>query len=238
MDLRMPDKREGEISMTLQDSRISLGALLVLIGLLILSQTLDLLRIESEHIAGIIFLLSGATLFYQSRSDGKQFKFYAGIVAMFIGFAILVDATRLLPDEVIGTAVLWIIGALFLRVHLNKRETYWPIIPASILFTIGLMVALEGFHVIYGATIGALINFGIAATFGYLYSLRTEQNRLEWAKYPAIGFLGISILVYFADRHYGLGPIIFAIVLIVAGVGLIVQTIRSDRRMTPNDQPA
>jgi hypothetical protein len=97
---------------------------------------------------------------------------------------------------------------------------------------------LEGFNLVYGETIGALINFGIAATFGYLYSIRTEQNRLEWAKYPAIGFLGISILVYFADRHYGIGPIIFAIFLIAAGVALIVQTIRSDRRITPNDQPA
>jgi hypothetical protein len=223
--------------MSLRDSRISLGALLVFIGMLALAQNLDWLRIDSEHVAGIIFLLSGATLFYQSRSDGKQFKFYIGIAAMFVGFAILVDATRMLPDEIIGTAVLWIIAALFLRVHLSKRESYWPIIPAGILFSIGLMVALEGFNLIYGATIGALINFGIAGTFGYLYSVRNEQNRLEWAKYPALGFLGISILVYFSDRHYGVGPIIFSTFLIVAGVALIVQTVRADRRVTPNDQP-
>jgi hypothetical protein len=224
--------------MLMRDSRITLGALLVIIGLLALAQNLDWLRIDSQHVTGIIFLLSGAALFNQSRNDGKQVKFYSGIAAMYIGFAILVDATRILPDQISGTAALWILAALFLRAHLSKRESYWPIIPAGILFTLGLMIALDGFDLIDGATIGAMINFGIAATFGYLYSTRNEQNRLEWAKYPALGFLGVSILVYFADRHYGAGPIIFAVVLIVAGIGLIVQTVRADRRITPNDQPA
>jgi len=224
--------------MTLRDSRISLGSLLVIIGLLALAQNLDWLRVDSDHVAGIIFFLIGATLFYQSRSDGKQFKFYAGIAAMFIGFAILVGSTRILPGQITGAAVLWIIGGLFLRIYLNKRETYWPIIPAGILFTIGLVVALEGFNLIYDVTIGALITFGIAATFGYLYSIRTEQNKLEWAKYPALGMLAVSVLIYFSDRHYGIGPIIFALLLIAAGIGLIVQTIRADRQMTTNDQPA
>jgi hypothetical protein len=211
--------------------------LLVLIGLLAMAQNFELLRIDSEHITGIIFLSIGATLYYQSRSDGKQLKFYVGITAMFIGFAILVSATHILPDQIIGTAVLWLMAWVFLRIHVRKREVYWPIIPAGILFTIGLMVALEGFDLVHDATIAALINFGIAATFGYLYNIRTEQNRLGWAKYPALGFLGISIVVYLADRHYGVGPVIFAIFLIAAGIALIVQTIRSDRRLTPNDQP-
>jgi len=224
--------------MSLRDSRISLGALLVVIGLLALAQNLDWLRIDSDHVAGIIFFLVGATLFYQSRAGGNQFKFYAGIAGMFVGFAILVGSTRILPDQITGTAVLWIIAALFLRVYLKKREAYWPIIPAGILFSIGLVVALEGFNLIYDVTIGALITFGIAATFGYLYSIRTEQNKLEWAKYPALGMLGVSVLIYFSDRHYGVGPIIFSILLIAAGIGLIVQTIRADRQITTNDQPA
>jgi hypothetical protein len=50
--------------------------------------------------------------------------------------------------------------------------------------------------------------------------------------------LGVSILIYFSDRHYGIGPIIFAVLLIAAGLGLIVQTIRADRQIATNDQPA
>lgn len=224
--------------MSTRDSRMSLGAVLVLIGVLALAQNLEVLPIDSRHITGLVFLLGGGAVFYQGRKDQSWLKFYGGVAAMFIGFAILVGSTRLLPGEIIGTAVLWIIASLFLRIHLNKREVYWPIIPAGILFSIGLAVALEGFDLIDGSTIGALINFGIAGTFGYLYNIRNVQNRLDWAKYPALGMLAVSLIVYFSDRHYGLEPIVFSILLIAAGIGLIVQTLRAGRRVASNDQPA
>ena len=224
--------------MSMQDNRVSLGAILTLIGVLALFQNLRILPIDEDHIVGLTFLLGGLGIFLQGRKGRSGFKFYGGLAAMFIGFAILVGATNILPEEIIGTAILWLIASVFLSVHLNKRQAYWPLIPAGILYTIGFAVALEGFHLVHGSTIGALINFGIAATFGYLYSIRNEQNRLGWAKYPALGMLVISLIVYFADRHYGIGPIIFSIALILAGVGLILQTLRADRQVASNDQTA
>jgi hypothetical protein len=222
----------------MQDNRVSIGAILTLIGVLALAQNLRLLSIDSDHIVGLAFLLGGLAFFLQGRKGRNGFKLYGGLAAMFTGFAIIVGTTNILPGEIIGTAILWLIASVFLSVHLNKREAYWPLIPAGILFTIGFAVALEGFRLVHGSTIGAIINFGIAATFGYLYSIRNEQNRLEWAKYPALGMLLVSLIVYFSDRHYGVGPIIFSVALILAGIGLIVQTLRSERRVASNDQTA
>ena len=222
--------------MSTRDNRLRVGAILILIGALALVQNLNLLPVDSSHLVGLTFLLGGAAVFLSGRKDHNAFKFYSGVAAMFVGFAIIVGTTDILPGQIIGTVCLWIIASLFLRVYLNKREAYWPIIPAGILLTVGLAVGLEGFRLIHGQTIGALINLGIAGTFGYLYNIRNVQNKLEWAKYPAAAMMVVSLIVYFSERHYGFGPLIFASVLILAGIGLIIQTLRAGRHAIANDQ--
>jgi len=223
----------------MQSNRMLVGAILILIGALALVQNFDLLPIEGEHIFGTICLIGGAMIFALGRTERHAFKFYGGLALMFIGFATLADATRLLPGDIIGTAFLWTIAGLFLRVYLNRRDRFWPIIPAGVLFTLGAMAGLEGYHVIHGESTATLFFLGIAATFGYLYVIRNEQNRLDWAKYPAMATLGLSVLVYFSDRHYDAGPVIFATAFILAGLALIVQTLRTGHHdVTPHDQAA
>ncbi len=224
--------------MTKRDNRLIIGGIFVLIGILALAQNLDVLGVDSQTIVGLTFLLGGAAIFYRGRQEQNKWKFYGGVAAMFIGFAIFMDSMRFLPDDFIATAFLWIVAALFLRVHLSKREAYWPIIPAGIFLTIGLAVLLDGYRIIHGETVGALIVFGIAATFGYLYAIRNEQNKLDWAKYPAGGMCLISLFIYFSERHVGMGPLIFAVALILAGIGLIIQTVRADRQVDPKNQTA
>jgi hypothetical protein len=225
--------------MWMQSNRVLVGAMLILIGVLALVQNFDLLPIEGEHVFGSICFIGGTMVFALGRQERHAFKFYGGLALMFVGFATLADATGLVPGGAVGAVFLWTVAGLLLRVYLNRRERYWAVIPAGVLFTLGAMACLEGYHVIHGESTGALFFLGIAATFGYLYIVRNERNKLDWAKYPATATLALSVLVYFSDRHYDAGPVIFATLFILAGLALIVKTLREGhQQVSPNDQTA
>lgn len=217
------------------DNRGRAGVILMIVGALSLLLNLDLLPFDGGLIVGLLFLVGGAAVFASGRKSCSALKFYGGIVAMLIGFSIVAGETDLVPGEVIGTAYLWTAGSLFLRVHLNRRDCYWPIIPAGILFAVGLAIALLGFRLIHDETVGAMICLGIAGTFAYLYSVRNEHNKLEWTKYPAAAMLTVAVIVYLSGRRFGLDPLVFGVTLILAGIGLVVNALRSGRGVVAND---
>lgn len=221
--------------MSMRDNRLVAGVVLIIIGGISLIQNLDLLPLSGGRIVALLFLLGGAALFASGRKEQSAFKFYSGIAAMLVGFSIIAGDMDILPGQVIGTAYLWTAASLFLRAHLNRRDSYWPLIPAGILYTVGLVITLEGFRLVRDETTAALICLGIAATFGYLYFVRNQQNKLGWAKYPATIMVSVALIVYFSGHHYGLEPVIFASALILAGIVLIIRTVHADQRVVAND---
>jgi len=48
--------------------------------------------------------------------------------------------------------------------------------------------------------------------------------------------LGVALLVYFAGPHHGLGPVVFAGALILAGIVLIIRTLRVGSHVFENNQ--
>ena len=149
-----------------------------------------------------------------------------GFIMGGMGFIVLLAGQG--SDDIIGTMVLLIVALPFFAVFFFAKDQWWAIIPAGILSTIAMIIPFasnieEG---TFGANaLGAAIFLGIAAPFAWLW-LRHERYDTAWARYPAIGLVGVSIFTLL------LGTIIdnsWPIILIIIGGWLLYDNLRSPK---------
>jgi hypothetical protein len=98
-----------------------------------------------------------------------------------------------------GTGIMLLLALPFFVVYFVSKKSWWALIPAGSLTSIGLVVALQSLiqdkqntHI--GIFTGVLLS-GLAITFGILW-LRRNTQPTDWAKYPAVGLFGFAILAF------------------------------------------
>lgn len=220
-------------------NRLLLGAALFGIGLLSLLNNLDVFRLDEEYVLSLIFAGSGAALMQHGwSSKPRKWTFYAGSALVIVGACIFIEASWLLPDELIGTMFLWLGASLLYLVYQRDRiRNWWVLLFAGPMFTIGSVVLFEGFRWLRGDTMAVLIMMGFAATFGYLYMLRSPERKLEWAKFPAAVFFLIGVFILLAKEFRGTIPFVISGLFILAGVYLIYRTVRADFGSSGSNPP-
>jgi hypothetical protein len=132
----------------------------------------------------------------------------AGLVALI--------TLNILRDEAIATYVLWGIGAPFLFVYFQDRAGWYYLIPAYVLFAVGLMVGLIGLGILDDLLIPAYIMFAVAMPFFVTYSRDTTQ---WWPLIPGgiMVVMGLSFLIAEASVQY-----VVPVALIIAGIWVLV----------------
>jgi hypothetical protein len=125
-----------------------------------------------------------------------------------------------LKGEYVGGLFNVFIGLPFLVAYFASRKAWWTIIPAGVMISIGLMVILIG---ILGAndkngSIGVGMMFiGWALTFGLVW-LRRELHPADWAKYPVIVLVILSVVMFFGAANI---QYVWPVLLIVGGLLLL-----------------
>lgn len=213
-------------------NRLLIGGALLAIGLLSLLKNLDVFYLSEEYILSLIFAGVGAMLMQYGRATAKaprQWTFYLGSALVIVGAIIFIAENRFLPDQTVATMMLWLFAGLLFKVYQHDpKKNWWVLLFAGPMFTIGLVVLLEGFRLLRGDIIGVLIMFGFAATFGYLYTLRSPERKLDWAKFPAAVFFLIGVFIFLAREFHGMIPFFLSGIFILTGLYMIYRTIRSD----------
>jgi hypothetical protein len=219
-------------------TRLLLGGALLGIGVLSLLNNLELFQMREEYVLSLIFAGCGAVLMqhgsptFLSISKGKsgprKWTFYLGSALVIVGAVIFIAEARFLPDEMIGTLWLWLGAGVLYRVYQRNAKNWWTLLFAGPMLVIGAVVLLEGFRLVRGDTIGVLIMLGFAGTFAYVYSLRAPERKLDWAKYPALGFFLIAVFILLANQLEGAIPFVISGLFILGGLYLIYRTVRAD----------
>ena len=184
------------------NSRIWLGAGLIIVGLLILMDQFRWIYFRDEYVVATAFSLIGLALLTGYGREKVVWKLIVGLGLLFIGSMIFLESSRILSDDYTGMLVLWMLAAAFLAVYLRDRKHWWAVIPGGILLTIGATVGLEATFWRMGHYSGSLFFLGVALTFGFLYFIRSEQNRLSWAIWPAGGAMLICVLTLLDQWFY------------------------------------
>jgi hypothetical protein len=150
------------------------------------------------------------------------------IPAFVLGFvAFIPPLTLSMRDEWVGAFVVAMIGLPFLVATLATPKAWWAIFPAGIMLSITVLIVLLGLFP--GSDVepyaSGIMFLGWSLTFGLAW-LRRNQHPTAWAKYPALGMLGLAFILFLVGA--GL-EMYWSIGLIVAGLVMVLLSLRPRR---------
>jgi hypothetical protein len=125
-----------------------------------------------------------------------------------------------------GAGMMFLLAFPFFVVYFISKKSWWALIPAGSLTSLGLAIALnfliqdkQNTHV--GIFTGVLL-LGLAITFGILWLQRKSQPT-DWAKYPAAGLFILAILAFILGNGWNtLSDQTKAIVFTVASAAFFI----------------
>ena|SRR5512142_185073 len=199
------------------NSRVWIGAGLVVLGLLMLLERFGLFHGVTSLFWGLIFL-AGAGFFFYRFYNNMRSEWWAAIPA----FALLgIAATILLSSVLPQWSGLWFLASLgvgFLCVYLSDRQRWWAIIPAGVLITLGFIAVMSD---VFGVSDAPGVLF---LGFGLTFVLVAVLAGMQWAWIPGIIMLVMGAV--FGTPFLGGLNIIWPAALIVGGLLLIFQFAR------------
>ena len=174
------------------------GALLILLGLLALIQTLTNLSAWAWVAALAAGGLGMFAVYLATRSH--WIALIPPYVLWAVALLIALITLNILRDEAIATFVLAAVALPFLIVFLRDRSQWWALIPTYVLFAVGLMVGLIGIGALRDEFIATYVLWTIALPFLIVFLSDNEQ---WWALIPTyvlgaiglmVGLIGLGIL--------------------------------------------
>jgi predicted membrane protein len=199
------------------------GGLLILLGVIALLETF----VDLSAWVWVAVLTIGSLLVYGVYATDRTEKWLLipSYVMLAVAGLVTLLTLEVLGDPYIATYVLFAIAIPFLWAFLIDRTNWGFLIPAYVMFVIGIMVPLIELGVLEDTLIAAYVLFAIAIPFFAVY-IRNNEN--WWALIPGgiLAVIAISFLIAQAAVEY-----IFAIVLIVAGILIVL------RQFTRKEQP-
>ena len=202
-------------------------ALWAVAGLLAL---VELNVLDGEFLAA--YVLSAIALPFIAvylRDTSQWWALIPAYVLLAVAAMILLSETALLPATFEATFVLTAIALPFLVVYLRNREQWWPLIPAYVLLSIGIMIPLEELGVLNDFLVPAYVMFVIAIPFFIVYFRNPKQ---WWPLIPGgiMAAIGLSFLLAEAFQY------VFPALVILVGIWVLI---RSFTRKEPlGDEPS
>ncbi|MCK5145789.1 hypothetical protein KAR48_03485 [bacterium] len=198
------------------------GLFFILFGGFLLLGTTGIVQIDEEITVASIFAIAGLVMIQAHFLQKKPiWMLIVGGISLFIGTAVFIENTRIIPEESIGVLLFVIAAAIFLLQLRKGKEAWWAIIPG------GFCLVMAG-HVLLSLTMwhpeelhGALFFGGMGAIFGIIYLLKDENYNLGWAKWPALSALIMSAFILFVNNDQTIGKLFFPLILIFFG-GIIL----------------
>ena len=170
------------------DSRILIGAGLVILGALMFVERLGFFRGAIDIFWGLVFLAGAAYFLYRFVRDTVA-DWWAVIPGLTLtGLA----AESLVPRFVGDWGGVFFLGALglsFFVVYLTNRQRWWALIPGGVMITLACIAFLEGTLGLPDA--GGVLFVGLGATF----LLVAVAASMRWAYIPGIVLLAFGAIL-------------------------------------------
>jgi hypothetical protein len=199
----------GPSSATSSPDRRVVALVLIAIGVLGVLGNLGLAPALSTLFGFLLFVgLGVVALAYAGRTGNDWIR-----AAAFPAFGLAI--ATIWSGDWGGGAFLASLGVGFASLYAARRERWWAVIPAGVLFTIAL-VAITG-NRIWGVDSGVLFFLGLAATFFVLWRLPVHAQ--PWAVFPAAACAFMAFLVLSTT-----GGWIVPVLLIAAGLYLAMRS--------------
>jgi len=201
------------------DTRLLIGGLLVVGGILSLLEVQGIISNASGIFWGLIFTAGGLIFLYMLFNDPSNWW------AAFPGFTLLgLAVASFLPDSLSAyDGLVFFIGIslAFWWVYFSNKERWWAIIPAGVLLTLGAVSVLDNMT---GLETGGSFLLGLGLTFLLVAILPGGRSR-SWVLIPGVILLLFGTLL--GTPLVGLAQYLWPAVLILLGVYLIFRFFRN-----------
>ncbi|MDZ7724947.1 MAG: hypothetical protein U5R06_19590 [candidate division KSB1 bacterium] len=212
---------------------ILIGSIIILIGVFSLLSQMDFFYSLNNFIFGALFLIAAGYFIKLYAGNRKQWwRLLVACVFGFLGAGILLESFLELPGSLYGILLFLAIASSFAYVYGRDTRQWWAVIPSGISFTLATLVLLNAFEWLSSDVLGVVFLFGTGLTFLYLWAQRSKNNKLQWAVFPAAVFIVLSVIVYIDASSWLHSDFIFPLLLIIAGILLILNTIRLHHKET------
>ncbi len=163
------------------------------------------------------------------RDRSQWWALIPAYVLLAVAAMLLLSETVLLPDAFQATFILTAIALPFLVVYLLNRAQWWPLIPAYVLLSIGVMIPLEELGVLSDFLVPAYVMFVIAIPFFVVYIRNPKQ---WWPLLPGgiMTTIGLSFLLVEAFQY------VFPALVILVGLWVLMRSFT--RKETLSDEPS
>jgi len=180
-----------------------------------------------------IFILGGLALTFLAVHLINRKHTWPLIVAGIMGLITAgMTAEWIFPrSDVGGAMVAFLMGLIFIVIHLRRRRVWWPVIPGGILCLIPITVSIDETPGLGEPWSICFFFLGVAAIFGYLYLISNASNKLAWARYPAVALACIGVFALVVDGGgFFFRGVLLPLGLLVAGVIYIIRALRARDR--------
>ena len=174
-----------------------IGAFLVLAGIAFLLDSLGTISLDTEYVFALLFLGAGVVLlaahfFFRYRAWAA----IVGGICLFIGAAIAIDHSMILPEDAVGIVLFSIVGLIFLSSLRHGKKNWWAVIPGVFCLILAAEVALDIIGWRAEQYQGVVFLAGLGLMFGIVYFLKDKTHNLGWAKYPSLVFWILAVLAW------------------------------------------
>lgn len=216
------------------------GVFLVCLGALFLLNSFGFMDIDEETGMAVMFFSGGLVLliaFFLFKK--KLWTLILGSAGVFIGLAIFIEATRIVPEEYVGVSLFVLVALVFLSSLKSGRKNWWAIIPAGYSLSIAGHILLDLSWHSSGLLHSVIVFGGTGLIFGVIYLLKNEEHHLGWAKYPAGISLAVCALILFGAGFNDLVSRFFLpLMLVGGGVMLLIRSLNTAQEHDGASAPA
>ena len=206
-------------------SRVLLGVLLIVAGVLFLLQSLGIVGFAVIIWPALIGIASLALLFvFLSAPQSNWWAAIPGFILLGVAGIVALDQLAPAVGEIwSGSLFLGSIALAFWMIYLSNPEHWWAVIPGGVLLTLAVVSGLS--PVLEGIETGGIFFFGLGLTFALLAFLPTPEGRLTWSLIPALVFLIVGVFMTAAATQ--LINYVWPVLLILGGLYLLFRTFGS-----------
>lgn len=199
--------------MSMERGRL-VGLALVVLGVLAMLGSIPIFRLLPSFIWLVILMLGGAVVW---TATSIRLPFWQRL-AIYVLIGIYATAST---GAFAGAAATGFISMAFLLTYLMRPRDWWALIPGGVMAAVTIVILLSNFFP--GWQTGPLFMLMLSATFTVLYLLPKERGGQQWARFPALATILITLIM---NDPSGRTPSWLIPLLLIGSGGLILWWIR------------
>jgi hypothetical protein len=210
------------------------GALLLVVGAMMLMQNMGLLEGIADFVWALVFAAGGLVFGYLYTGNTHD-RWWALIPA----FALFGLAGTVMIGEYAPARMEFLAGAVFLgglglgfwAIYLTRREFWWAIIPGGVLVSLSAVAAVSDSRALGAFDPASILFFGMGLTFLLVALTGSDEGNSRWWAYIPAGVLFLIGFIVFSEQMAGLVAMSFVWPLVLIGVGalLLLRAFRDNR---------